>query len=134
MVSMTTARSWMRPPTAGCSVPSAGLEGETAGIEKSWNERRAAQDAVDTHRAEVERALREADWLRHAADELQKLAPEAGEETALAERRTGMMQAEKVAEDLREVHETVAGSQSPAPAAGASPRRLERRSAPGPAP
>ncbi len=110
-----------------------GLEAEAAGIEKLWNERRAAQEAVATHRAEVERALREADWLRHAADELQKLAPEAGEETALAERRRAMMQAEKVAEDLREVHETVAGGQSPASALAAAIRRLERRSAQAPA-
>ncbi|MEX1083256.1 MAG: AAA family ATPase, partial [Xanthobacteraceae bacterium] len=50
-----------------------GLEGEAAEIERLWNERRAAQEAVATHRAEVERALREADWLRHAADELQQL-------------------------------------------------------------
>ena len=33
-----------------------------------------------------------------------KLKPVAGEESALAERRTAMMQAEKVAEDLREAH------------------------------
>lgn len=110
-----------------------GLEDEAAAIEKLWDERRAAQEAVAGHRADVERALREADWLRHAAEELQKLAPEAGEETALAERRTGMMQAEKVAEDLRDVHETVAGSQSPAPALAAAIRRLERRGAQAPA-
>jgi DNA repair protein RecN (Recombination protein N) len=46
-------------------------------------------------RAEVERAQREADFLRHAVDELQRLAPEASEETALAERRTAMMQARR---------------------------------------
>src|ERR1041385_4307386 len=47
-------------------------------------------------------AAREADWLRHAVEELTVLAPEAGEETTLAERRTTMMQAEKAAEDLRD--------------------------------
>ncbi|MEX0841473.1 MAG: AAA family ATPase, partial [Xanthobacteraceae bacterium] len=110
-----------------------GLEGEAAEIERLWNERRAAQEAVATHRAEVERALREADWLRHAADELQQLAPETGEETALAGRRTAMMQAEKVSGDLREVFEAVAGGQSPAAALAAAVRRLERRSAQAPA-
>ena len=110
-----------------------GLEAEAAVVEKLWNESRAAQEAAATHRAEVERALREADWLRHAADELQKLAPEAGEETALAERRTTMMQAEKVAEDLREVHEALAGGGSSAPALATAVRRLERRSAQAPA-
>jgi DNA repair protein RecN (Recombination protein N) len=51
----------------------------------------------------------------------------------LAERRTAMMGAEKVAEDLRAVHDTVAGSQSPTPALAAAIRRLERRSAQAPA-
>ncbi|MEA2994220.1 MAG: repair protein RecN [Alphaproteobacteria bacterium] len=109
-----------------------GLETEAATIGSLWHARRAAQEAVDSHRAEVERALREADWLRYAVEELQKLAPEAGEETTLADRRTFMMQAEKVAEDLREAHETVAGSQSPSPALASAIRRLERRGAQAP--
>ncbi len=55
----------------------------------------------------MERALREADYLRHAAEELTKLAPQPGEETSLAERRTTMMQGEKVANDLRETQDAV---------------------------
>ena len=49
--------------------------------------RRAARrrTAADAHRAEVERAKREGDWLRHAVEELGTLAPQAGEETALAD-------------------------------------------------
>ena len=43
-------------------------------------------------------------------------APQAGEETALADRRTTMMQAEKVAEDLRDAHDVIAGANSPVPA------------------
>ena len=43
------------------------------------------------HRAEIERARREGDYLHHAVDELEKLAPQTGEETALAERRALMM-------------------------------------------
>jgi DNA repair protein RecN (Recombination protein N) len=98
-----------------------------------WNARRDAEDAVAKHRAEIERAAREADWLRHAVAELQKLAPEAGEETALAERRTTMMQSEKVAGDLREAHDAVAGAASPVPALAAAVRRLERRGTQAPA-
>ncbi len=49
--------------------------------------------------------------------------PSRSEETALAERRTAMMQAEKVAGDLRDAHEAVAGARSPVPA-------LVRRGAP----
>ena len=58
----------------------------------------------------MERAAREADYLRHASDELKKLGPREGEETALAERRTIMMQGEKIASDLREAQEAVGGN------------------------
>jgi DNA repair protein RecN (Recombination protein N) len=63
---------------------------------------------------------------------LTKLAPQPGEESALANRRATMMQAEKVATDLRDAHEAVAGAASPVPALGAAIRRLERRGAQAP--
>jgi DNA repair protein RecN (Recombination protein N) len=44
-----------------------------------------------------------------------------------------MMQAEKVAADLHDVHEALAGAQSPVPALSAALRRLERRTAQAPA-
>jgi DNA repair protein RecN (Recombination protein N) len=104
-----------------------GLEADASIIEKLWNARRNAETAVDEHRTNIERAAREAEWLRHAVEELSKLAPEAGEETALAEKRTSMMQSEKIAGDLRDAHDAVSGSQSPVPALSAAVRRLERR-------
>jgi DNA repair protein RecN (Recombination protein N) len=104
-----------------------GLEDRAAKVEALWTARRDAQAAADAHRGEVERAKREGDWLRHAVAELNKLAPQAGEETALAERRTGMMQAEKVAEDLRDAHDVIAGASSSVPALSGVIRRLERR-------
>ncbi len=106
----------------------AGLDGDAANIERRWDARRAAAEAVEAHRRDIERAQREADYLRHAVAELTKLAPEAGEETLLAARRTAMMQAEKIAGDLQDAHEAVAGSSSPVPAFSAAVRRLERRS------
>ncbi len=109
-----------------------GLEDRAAKVEALWTARREAQAAADAHRAEVERAKREGDWLRHAVAELNKLAPQAGEETALAERRTAMMQAEKVAEDLRDAHEVIAGASSSVPALSGVIRRLERRAAQAP--
>ncbi len=111
---------------------SAGLEADATKVAGFWQARRAAEDAAQAHRAEVERAKREGDWLRHAVDELGKLAPQSGEETALAERRTGMMQAEKVAEDLRDAHDVITGANSSLPALAAVIRRLERRSSQAP--
>jgi DNA repair protein RecN (Recombination protein N) len=107
----------------------AGIERQAAAVVRLWDDRRVREAAVAEHRAQVERAEREAEWLRHAVDELSRLAPEAGEETALAERRTGMMQAEKVAEDLRTTLEGVGGPQSPVPVLATALRRLERRAA-----
>ena len=108
------------------------LDGEAEEVARRWDERRAREAEVAAHRAEVERAQREADWLRHAVEELARLAPVPSEETALAERRAAMMAAEKVAGDLRDAHAAVAGAQSPAPALSAALRRLERRSAQAP--
>ncbi|MGP9809889.1 DNA repair protein RecN [Rhodopseudomonas sp. NSM] len=105
----------------------AGLEKDVIALETLWEGRRSARAALDAHRAGMERAAREADYLRHASDELKKLAPQDGEETALAERRTGMMQGEKIASDLREAQEAVGGHHSPVAALAAAVRRLERR-------
>jgi len=103
------------------------LEEPAANVAALWDARRQAQAAVDAHRSEVERAKRESEWLRHAVAELNKLAPQAGEETALADRRTAIMQAEKVAEDLRSAYDVIAGTESNVPALSGVIRRLERR-------
>jgi DNA repair protein RecN (Recombination protein N) len=104
-----------------------GIENAAAEVRRLWDERRAREAAVAAHRAEVARAGREAEWLRHAVDELGRLAPEQSEETALAERRGAMMQAEKSAEDLNATHEALTGPQSAVPPLAAAARRLERR-------
>src|SRR4051812_7463611 len=105
----------------------AGLEDDAAAVAQLWAERRSAEEAVASHRARVEQARREADWLSHAVDELTKLKPETGEETALAEKRAAMMAVDKVAEDLRDAHEAVAGGRSPISSLATALRRLERR-------
>src|SRR3981081_1485298 len=104
-----------------------GLEKDVGGLQQLWDLGRAANIVLDAHRAEMERAAREADYLRHAADELKKLAPKDGEEASLAGRRTAMMQGEKIAADLREAQDAVGGNHSPVAALSAAVRRLERR-------
>ncbi|MGX9392212.1 DNA repair protein RecN [Nitrobacteraceae bacterium UC4446_H13] len=111
----------------------AGLDKDVAALETLWAARRTAQQALDEHRAGMERAAREADYLRHASDELKKLAPQDGEETTLAERRTVMMQGEKIAGDLRDALEAVSGNNSPIATLAAAVRRLERRAGSSPA-
>ena len=110
-----------------------GLEKDVAALEQLWEARRAANAVLGEHRAAMERAAREADYLRHAAAELKTLAPGEGEEAALAQRRTTMMQAEKIAADLREAQDAVSGDHSPVAALSAAVRRLERRAGSSPA-
>ncbi|MBN8994524.1 MAG: DNA repair protein RecN [Rhizobiales bacterium] len=98
--------------------------GQVAGAHRRW---RAAEGAVAELDARIAAARREADYLRAAGDELTKLAPEAGEEEELATRRQQMMRSEKVAGDISEAHDTVAGSASPIPALSGLLRRLERK-------
>ncbi|MGM4907011.1 DNA repair protein RecN [Tardiphaga sp. 866_E4_N2_1] len=105
----------------------AGLEKDVTALETLWDARKSAYAALESHRANMERAARDADYLRHAADELKKLNPKDGEESKLAERRTGMMQGEKIAADLREAQEAVSGHHSPISSLAAAVRRLERR-------
>lgn len=111
----------------------AGLEKDVAAVEALWDARRTANTALEEHRVGMERAAREADYLRHASDELKQLAPRDGEETALASRRTTMMQGEKIASDLREAQEAVGGNHSPVAVLSAAVRRLERRGVNSPA-
>jgi DNA repair protein RecN (Recombination protein N) len=111
----------------------AGLDGDAAAVERQWAARRAAEEAVAAHRVRVEQARREADYLRHAVDELARLKPQTGEETMLADKRAAMMAVDKVAEDLRDAHEAVAGERSPIAALSGALRRLERRRGQAPA-
>ncbi|MDR1826890.1 MAG: DNA repair protein RecN [Methylobacteriaceae bacterium] len=75
----------------------------------------------------VERILKEADYLRHAAEELRQLNAEPGEEEALTARRQLMMHAEKLAADLNEAAEALGGPASVVPLLALTLRKLERR-------
>ena len=108
------------------------LDDDAAKVEQLWEERCAREKELVNQREEVERAQREADWLRHAFEELARLDPQASEESVLAQKRAFMMQAEKVVVDLRDAHEAVAGAHSPLPMLAAAARRLERRCAQAP--
>ncbi len=106
-----------------------GLEGTAEALRSMHGAWRGALAAVDDLKARIAGARREADYLRASVDELAKLAPLPDEETVLAERRSAMMRAEKVAADIAEAHEIVAGSASPVPTLASLVRRLERKGA-----
>jgi DNA repair protein RecN (Recombination protein N) len=99
----------------------------SAKLVELWGAWKECEQAAAAERERLKRAMAEGDFIRHAVEELSTLAPQAGEEQALADRRAALMRAEKAADDLRDAHEAVAGSASPVPTLSAVLRRLERR-------
>lgn len=77
-----------------------GLSKSARELERAWTDWRAAEDALDERRRVRERALKEADYLRHVVAELSELDPQAEEEAILASRRAEMMAAQKATDDL----------------------------------
>ncbi|TCT06865.1 DNA repair protein RecN [Aquabacter spiritensis] len=104
-----------------------GLAASAQTVGELWRTLRAARAEAAAEAARLEAAAKDADYIRHAVAELEALAPEVGEEAALAERRTVMMRSEKIAGDLAEALDAVGGSGSPVPTLAAAVRRLERR-------
>jgi DNA repair protein RecN (Recombination protein N) len=104
-----------------------GLTEEAAGVAAAFAAWRQAEAEVEAQRQRIASARAEADYLRAALEELTELAPQAGEETELSDKRHRMMRAEKIAEDVTDALETVAGAASPVPVLASLARRLERR-------
>ncbi len=104
-----------------------GLGPEAAAVAAAHRAWREAEKALASLTARIEAARREADYLRASVEELSTLAPLAGEEAELAERRHHMMRTEKVATDLREAYEQLNGAGSPIPELAGLVRRLERK-------
>ncbi len=105
-----------------------GLEARRREVRAHYERRRKLGAELSAEQARLAKARDDADYLRHAAEELADLAPEAGEEAALAARRATMMASEKVASDLRDAYDSVSGDGSPTATFAALVRRLERRS------
>ncbi len=104
-----------------------GLEAGAEAVAAAFKAWRGAERQLSELSQRIDAARREADYLRGSVDELSALAPRAGEETELAERRHHMMRAEKVAVDLREAFDQLNGSGSPIPELSSLMRRLERK-------
>jgi DNA repair protein RecN (Recombination protein N) len=87
---------------------------------------REAEAALDTARADLETAERDREWLEHAVGELTGLAPEPGEEEALAEERAAMQKGARLAEDLSGVTAHLDGSEGALAGLRQAARRLDR--------
>ncbi|VXD00539.1 DNA repair protein RecN [Sphingomonas sp. AX6] len=81
--------------------------GGLARLHRAW---RDAQEALAIALDQRDTAERDREWLEHAVAELRALAPEAGEELALADRRASMQRGEKIAGDLQTISDVLDGS------------------------
>ncbi len=106
----------------------AGLTDEAVDLGESYRRWRDAERSFKAHKAKVEAAAREADYLRASVEELEGLSPLDGEEDELAERRSAMQKSERIAGDIAEASEFLNGNASPVPHIASLMRRLERKS------
>lgn len=99
---------------------------------EAWRYWRGCEQEFTRHRAKVEAAAREADYLRAAVAELTKLDPQPGEESDLAELRASMMRAEKIASEIHDAQDVLSGPSSPLPQLASLLRRLQRKASEAP--
>ncbi len=103
------------------------LRADLAARYRAW---RSATERLAAARDAITAARREEDFLRHAVEELETLAPEHGEEAQLAETRARLQQGEKraeaIASALAEITPKDRRSASPASALRAAARVLQR--------
>ncbi|MCV2891644.1 DNA repair protein RecN [Lentibacter sp. XHP0401] len=78
----------------------AGLAPKLASLRELWRDKAAARKELKVAQKAIEDLRAEEEYLRHAVDELDKLAPEAGEDEALDRARRQMQAAEKVRSDI----------------------------------
>jgi DNA repair protein RecN (Recombination protein N) len=92
----------------------------------AWRRLREANAALAAATAEQESAERDREWLEHAAAELTALAPEPGEEEALALLRASMQTGERLAGELATIAEQLEGSDGALAQLRQAARRLDR--------
>jgi DNA repair protein RecN (Recombination protein N) len=101
------------------------LDGERAATATAWAAWRDATRRLAAAREAIASAQREEEWLRHAVGELTDLAPEEGEEDALAAERQRLQQGERRAEAIA----AALGELTPRDRRAASPARALREAA-----
>ncbi len=92
----------------------AGLQADLAALSRLWAAWRAAESARAEARARLAQAAEDADYLRHSLDELERVAPQPGEDATLDTERRRIKAADRVREEVSRAAELLS-----APGAGA---------------
>lgn len=87
----------------------AGLTAETAKVGAAWQTWRGALARLEQAREEAKTAGAQEDYLRHSVAELEKLAPQAGEEETLAAKRSLLLNREKMSSALEQAAQIIDG-------------------------
>ncbi len=102
---------------------------DSSAVATAWANVSRLERELAGARAQADEAERDRDWLAHASAEIEALAPEAGEETKLAEERAGIQAGVKAAEALGGIDELLGGSDGALAQLRLAARRIERGAA-----
>jgi DNA repair protein RecN (Recombination protein N) len=103
-----------------------GLADRAAAVRNTWREWRATAAARAAAEAELARAQRDEEYLRHAVAELNDIEPKPGEDAELTETRRLLSNREKVLEAAHAAFDELTGDRSADARVMAAQRRLDR--------
>jgi DNA repair protein RecN (Recombination protein N) len=102
---------------------------DTGVVAIAWEQVTRIETELAQARADAAGAERDREFLEHAGAEIETLAPEAGEETHLAEERAAMQAGLKAGESLTGLDELLGGSEGALALLRQAARRIERGAA-----
>ena len=102
---------------------------DLAPLAAAWTKVTEIEQSLAQARAQAAEAERDREWLAHAVGEIEALAPEAGEESKLAEERSAIQAGAKAGELLQGLDELLGGSEGALAQLRQAARRIERGAA-----
>jgi len=101
-------------------------------LQESWNTWSSLRDELETLQTSAARSKEEEEYLRQSIEDLDRLAPEEGEEAHLDELRGNLMHRERIMEALNTAYQALSGEHDPVRAAwGALDRVIDMLGAQG---
>ena len=102
---------------------------DTGPVERAWAEVTRLEAELIQAREALAAAERDREYIEHACEEIERLAPEKGEETKLAEDRAAMQAGAKAGESLTGLDELLGGPEGSLSQLRQAARRIERGAA-----
>jgi DNA repair protein RecN (Recombination protein N) len=120
----------LNPETHGRVLDSyAGITAEVSEIRAAWNGWRDAREKLEQAMADISAVRLQEEYLKYTVAELEKLAPQPGEEASLAEKRSFLMNREKMHEALEQATDILEGERGVQDLLGKLHSSLERSAA-----